>query len=97
MAFIKEPNAYHNTALSDLQGTWSVLRTAVTHDFDFPNSDDEAMSWGCVRNLKLMKETLLIVQNIAAQSASEEINALVEMVRGDLEEVFSAIKEGEKL
>ena len=50
------------------------METAVCN-FGFQNSDkllfhiDEAMSWECVRNLKLMKETLLLVHNIARQSA----------------------------
>ena len=50
-----------------------------------------------MRNLALMKETLLVVHNIARQSAPEEINELVEMARESLEEVRSAIAEGEKL
>jgi len=103
MGFIKEPSGYYKTALSDLQGAWGNLRATVVNNFGFPNSDkllfhiDEAMSWECVRNLKLMKETLILVQNIAAQSAPEEVNELVGMVRESLDEVFSAIAEGEKL
>lgn len=103
MGFIKEPSGYYKTALSDLQGAWSNLRETVVNNFDFPNSDkllfhiDEAMSWECVRNLKLMRGTLLLVHNIAAQSAPAEVNELVGMVRESLDEVFSAIAEGEKL
>lgn len=103
MGFAKEPTAYCKTALSDLQGTWANLREAVVSNFGFPNSDkllfhiDEAMSWESVRNLKLMKETLLVVHNVARQSAPEEINELVDIVRENLEEVHSAIAEGEKL
>jgi len=103
MGFIKEPTGYYKTALSDLQGAWSNLREAVVNNFGFPNSDkllfhiDEAMSWECVRNLKLMKETLLLVHNLAAQYAPEEVNEWVRMVRESLEEVFSAIAKGEKL
>ncbi len=46
-----------------------------------------------------MKETLLVVQNIATQSpkAQEDIIEAVGMVRESLEEVFTAIKEGEQL
>jgi len=45
-----------------------------------------------------MKETLLLLQNIAVQSeAFEDINELIGMVRENLEEVFTAIKEGERL
>ena len=103
MKFAKEPTVYNKTALSDLQGAWAVLRDAVVNEFGFTNSDkllfhiDEAMSWECVRNLKLMKETLLLVCNIASQFAPEEINELAEMVRECLDEVFSAIAEDEKL
>ena len=103
MAFVKEPTGYIKTALSDLQGAWINLRDAVVENFGFPNSDklllhiDEAMSWECVRNLKRMKETLLLVQNIAAQYAPKEVNEWVQPVRENLEEVLSAIKEGERL
>lgn len=102
MGFIKKPSAYYKTVLSDLQGAWSNLREEVVDNFGFENSDkllfyiDEAMSWECVRNLKLMKETLQLVHNIAAKSAPDEVKELVEMVRESLEEVFSAISDGEK-
>ena len=103
MGFTKESSGYHKTALSDLQGAWVNLRETVANNFGFQNSDkllfhiDEAMSWESVRNLILMIETLLVVHNIARQSAPEEINELVEIVRESLEEVHSAIAEGEKL
>jgi hypothetical protein len=102
MVLSKEPDSYYKTALSDLQGAWGLLREAVVGKFDFPNSDkllfhiDEAMSWECVRNLKLMKETLLVVHNLASQYAPREILDEVEGVRGCLDEVFAAIAEGEK-
>ena len=76
MTFITESTGYHKTVLSDLQGAWTNLRESVMEDFGFPNSDkllfhiDEAMSWECVRNLKLMKETFLLIQNISVQSKS---------------------------
>jgi hypothetical protein len=104
MTFITESTGYHKTVLSDLQGAWTNLRESVVENFGFPDSDkllfhiDEAMSWECVRNLKLMKETFLIIQNNSVQSkAPEEIIELVGMVRESLEDVFSAIKEGEQL
>jgi hypothetical protein len=104
MGFTTEPTGYYKTALSDLQGSWSVLRKAVVDNFGFPDSDkllfhiDEAMSWECVRNLKLMKESLLLVQNVSAQSeAPEEINELVGAVRENMEIVLLAIAEGEQL
>ena len=103
MSFAKEPSAYSKTALSDLQGAWANLRDAVFSNFGFQNSDkllfhiDEAMSWECVRNLKLMQEAFLLVNNIARQSAPDEVNELVDAVREGLEEVHSAIAEGEGL
>jgi hypothetical protein len=103
MLFTTEPASYNKTALSDLQGAWAVLRSAVVDDYGFADSDkllfhiDEAMSWECVRNLKLMQASLLLVCNIASQSAPEAITELAEMVRESLNVVFAAIAEGEKL
>lgn len=105
MKFSEEPSGYYKTALSDLQGSWANLREAVVANFGFANSDrllfhiDEAMSWECVRNLALMKETLLLVHNLARQSESapEEIKELADVVRECLDEVYAAIAEGEKL
>ncbi len=101
MGFITEPTGYEKTALSELQGSWGNLRSAVVENFGFPNSDkllfhiDEAMSWESVRNLKEMKSTLLLVQNIIAQTESpEEVIEWVNDVRESLEETFEAIAEG---
>jgi hypothetical protein len=101
MGFITEPTGYEKTALSELQGSWSNLRRAVVDNFGFPDSDkllfhiDEAMSWESVRNLKEMKSTLLLVQNIIAQTESpEEVIEWVNDVRESLEETFEAIAEG---
>jgi hypothetical protein len=44
-----------------------------------------------------MKKTLLLVHNIARQSAPEEINELVDIVRESFTDVQSAIAEGERL
>ena len=103
MGFPTEPTSYEKTALSDLQGAWISLRDAVVDDFDFPDSDkllfhiDEAMSWESVRNLEKMKSTLLLVQNIISQSdAPEVIKECLGDVRESLEEVFLAVKEGER-
>lgn len=104
MGFIKEPEAYYKRALSDLQGAWGNLRDGVVNNFGITGSDkllfhiDEAMSWECVRNLKLMEETFLLVQNVAIQSkAPDEVMELIGMVRENLDDVFAAIKEGERL
>lgn len=104
MTFIKEQTSYSKTALSDLQGSWANLRGAVVDHFGFANSDkllfqiDEAMSWESVRNLSHMKEVFTVVKNISSQNhVPEEVTEWVDMVRDDMEEVFSAIKEGEKI
>jgi len=103
MGFPTEPTSYEKTALSDLQGAWISLRDTVVDNFGFPDSDkllfhiDEAMSWESVRNLNRMKSTLLLVQNIISQSdVPEEIVECFVAVRGSMEEVFSAMAEGEK-
>ena len=103
MAFFTEPAGYRKTVLSELQGAWGLLRASVVENFGFADSDkllfhiDEAMSWESVRNLKSMKETFLLVQNIAVQSAApQEVMEMVDMVRESLNEVFDAIQEGEK-
>ena len=53
------------------------------------------MSWESVRNLKQMKVTLLIIQNIAMQAkAPEEVIECIAEVRQDLDCVFEEIAEG---
>ncbi len=101
MTFIREPTGYEKTAISDLQGSWGNLRDAVAENFGFANSDklmfhiDEAMSWESVRNLKLMKETFILVQNIAVQAnAPKEVIEWIDDVRDSLNAVFEAIAEG---
>ena len=103
MSFPTEPTNYAKTALSDLQGAWIGLREAVVENFGFPESDkllfhiDEAMSWESVRDLKRMKSTLLLVENIISQSDTpEEIMECFVEVRESMEEVISAMREGEK-
>ena len=51
MSFFTEPSGYEKTILSDLQGAWGWLRTAVAEQAGFAGWDrmlfhiDEAMSW----------------------------------------------------
>jgi len=53
------------------------------------------MSWESVRNLEQMRKTLLLIQNIAAQSeVPDEVTEWIQIVREDLDEVFIAIEEG---
>jgi len=102
MAFVTEPSGYEKSAISDLQGAWGNLRAAVVENFGFPGSDrllfhiDEAMSWESVRNLESMRNTFLLVQNIAMQAdAPEEVLEWVDDVRESIDAAMTAIAEGE--
>lgn len=101
MSFEQEETGYPKTAISDLQGGWSLLRDQVVKEFGFEGSDrlllhiDEAMSWECVRALNQMKPLILIIDNIAKQTnASDELVELVQNVRDNYEEALEAIREG---
>ena len=102
MGFYKEPTHYEKTALSDLQGAWSVLRDTVVENFGFPDSDkiifhiDEAMSWECVRDLNRMYPLINLIHNLAKQNEAPEsvLEAIIE-VRNDFEEVRNAFFKGE--
>jgi len=103
MAFITEPPGYEKTAISDLQGSWENLSDAVVKGFGFPDSDrllfhiDEAMSWESVRNLESMRNTFLLIQNIALQTdAPEEVMEWVDDVRESIDAAVEAIAKGEK-
>lgn len=99
MAFLEEPKGYEKTILSDLQGAWYVLRQLVIDKAGFTNWDsmlshiDEAMSWESVRNLSHMRNTLLIIRNLALQNkVQEEIMEEIEDITGILEEVMKEYK-----
>jgi len=101
MKFEQEPTGYTKTAISDLQGAWSLLRDQVVNEFGFNGSEkllfhiDEAMSWECVRDLGIMKSIILIIDNIAKQSAaSPDIVELISNVRNNYDWALEAIREG---
>ena len=101
MKFKTEPDGYIKTAISDLQGSWGNLRNTVVTNFGFPSSDkllfhmDEGMSWESVRDLDKMKNALLLVQNIAAQTDTpDEITQWIEEVMECLDNTFEAIDRG---
>ena len=102
MGFYKEPTHYEKTALSDLQGAWTILRDTVVENFGFPGSDkiifhiDEAMSWECVRDLNQMYPLINLIHNLANQNEAPPpvVEAIVE-VRKDFEEVQTALSKGE--
>jgi len=96
MSFYQEPAYYEKTIFSDLQGAWEVLRNEVIKDQT--NKDyskllphiDEAISWESVRNLNHMKDTFVLVQNIAQQlNVSDEIMELIEDIRDVLYEILN--------
>ncbi len=102
MTFITEPTHYHKTVLSDLQGSWSLLRESVVENYNFDNAAkllfhiDEATSWESVRNLAIMKNSFILIKNIALQShAPQVILEAIEEVQYDLDETLQALKDGE--
>ena len=102
MSFFKEPTQFEKTALSDLQGAWTVLRNTVVENFGFPGSDkilfhiDEAMSWECVRDLNRMYPLINLIHNLANQhEAPELIIEFVIEVRRNFGEVRTAFIQGE--
>ncbi len=98
----QEPTGYAKTALSDLQGSWTLLREEVVKNMGFENSTnmlfhiDEAMSWECVRDLDQMNFLILLIDNIAKQAnAPRIILDCIAEVRYNYQEVLESIKEGE--
>lgn len=101
MPFETEHTGYAKTALSELQGAWSLLRDSVVKHFGFPDSDrllfqiDEAMSWESVRDLNHMKKILTLVTNIANQTDTpEEIMEWLGDVQSTYDATIIAIAEG---
>ncbi len=102
MGFIKEPSGYIKTAISDLQGAWENLKDSIVENFGFPDSDKlmfhihEAMSWESVRNLEKMKDTLVLIQNIANQTkAPEDVMFWITDVHDAYNEALKAIEKGQ--
>lgn len=86
--------------MSDLQGAWENLRSTVIDNFRFPNSDkllfhiNGAMSWESVRNLKKMEFTLLLIQNISAQTKPpEEVTEWLKVGQNNMFMVSSIIRQ----
>jgi len=52
MGFETEPTGYEKTTLSDLQGAWENLRSAVVENFGFPDSDKLLFHMGVVPLLR---------------------------------------------
>lgn len=97
MKFYEEPPGYEKTILSDLQSAWENLRQAVVESHSFAGSDtllfhiDEAMSWESVRNLSQMRNTLLLIQNLAqTNQAPDEVIDGIERVVETLKELLES-------
>lgn len=97
MKFYEGPPHYEKTILSDLQGAWSNLRQAVAERHPFPGSDrllfhiDEGMSWESVRDLSRMRNTLLLIQNLArTNEAPDELMEWIEDIADTLKELREA-------
>jgi hypothetical protein len=104
MSFFTEPTSYEKTILSDLQGAWECLRTAVAEHAGFTGWDrmlfhiDEAMSWETVRHLERMEPLLVLIRNLAVQgNAPEEVIEEIAEVTEILEEVYQIPKQGDPL
>ena len=102
--FYQEPSHYEKTILSDLQGSWMLLREAVVNEHETKDCSrllfhiDEAISWESVRNLERMKDTFILIQSIAQQTGvSDETTELMEDVRDILYEVLDEIRKGKML
>lgn len=102
MSFPTEPIGYIKTALSDLQGSWEVLRDSIVNNAGFEGWEraifhlDEAMSWETVRNLDRMPKLLLIVRNLCLSGgAPETVIENIEDVEDALTVVQEAIRQGE--
>jgi len=95
MPFTQEPTGYGKTILSDLQGTWNLLRDSIVEAAGFEDWEralfhvDEAMSWETVRNLKRMPPLVLIIRNICTQGkAPEEVLENIRELDETLKEVL---------
>lgn len=102
MDFIQEQTHYLKTVLSDLQGSWILLRETVVNNFNFEIADkllfhiDEAMSWESVRNLSRMKAEFILIRNIALQSqAPAAVLNAIDQFQNDLDETLQALATGE--
>jgi hypothetical protein len=97
MKFYEEPPHYEKTILSDLQGAWSKLRQAVVEHHPFPGSDkllfhiDEGTSWESVRDLSWMRNTLLLIRNLAhTNEAADEVMEWIEDIGDILKELHES-------
>ena len=104
MNFYTEKAGYEKTILSDLQGAWENLRSAIADNAGFEKWDrilfhvDEAMSWESVRDLQRMHSTFMVIRNIAAQtSIPGEVEHWIQAVSTIMNDALERIANGERL
>jgi len=102
MGFNIEPPRYDKTILSDLQGAWQCLRREVVENPGFDGWEqtllhiDEAMSWECVRNLRQMNRTLVLVRNLIQRGkVPEGVLECLEWVNELMAETLKALDKRE--
>ena len=93
-----ESTGFEKTILSDLQGAWQCLRQEVADNPGFDGWErtlfhiDEAMSWECVRNLRQMHKTLVLVRNLIQRGkAPEGVLECLESVNELMAETLEAL------
>ena len=97
------PQSYNKTIISDLQGSWEWLKDAVIKEYAGDCEElifhiNEAMSWESVRDLNHMQKTLVIIRNLLQEKGSRgEVFKIIEDLSEELKEIFTMIKNGEKL
>ena len=102
MGFQTEQTSFNKTALSDLQGSWGVLRESVVEAAGFDGWDralaqiDEAMSWEVVRDFNRMAPLILVVRNLCVSGqAPEEVLENIDDVEGAFEEAIEGLAKRE--
>lgn len=98
MAFYQTPH-YEKTIFSDLLGSWALLKQSVENEHRTKDCSQllfyiaVAMSWESLRNLRHMKNTLLLIQSIAQQiGISDETAEFVDDVGNILSEALARLQ-----
>jgi hypothetical protein len=98
MAVYQTPH-YEKPLFSDLLNSWTLLKQSVENEHRTKDCSQlllyitAAMSWECVQNLRHMKNTFLLVQNIAQQiGISDETAVFVDDVEDILSEALDRLK-----
>ncbi len=101
--FNTTPQYYKKTILSDLQGSWEWLKDEVIKEYGNDCGElifhiNEAMSWESIRDLNQMQNTLVLIRNLLQEKGNKgEVFDIIEDISEELAEIFSMIKNGEKV